>query len=93
MLLKGIKRIRHYGVLAPACKGKKLDAARAALQMPAPNPLAVESAREFLKRVARIDVQRCPCCKTGQLRCVQTLASPKSLPGLAAAPGHNRGPP
>ena len=74
VLPTGIKRIRHYGVLAAACKGKKLDAARADLQMPAPNPRAMESARDFLKRVARIDALHCPCCKTGQLRCVQTLA-------------------
>lgn len=28
VLLTGIKRIRHYGALAAACKGRKLDAAR-----------------------------------------------------------------
>lgn len=94
VLPTGIKRIRHYGVLAAACKGSKLDAARCDLQMPKPDPRAMESAQDFLKRVARIDAQRCPCCKTGQLRCVQTLAGPKSLPGPTAAPGqHNRGPP
>ena len=92
VLPTGIKRIRHYGVLAPACKGKKLDAARTDLQMPIPNPHAVESARDFLQRVARIDALQCPCCKTGQLRCAQTLAAPKSLPAPMAV-GHNRGPP
>ena len=30
VLPTGIKRIRHYGVLASACKGAKLGAARAA---------------------------------------------------------------
>ena len=38
VLPTGIKRIRHYGVLASACKAVKLDAARQALQMPAVNP-------------------------------------------------------
>lgn len=38
VLPTGIKRIRHYGVLASACKAVKLDAARLALQMPAINP-------------------------------------------------------
>ena len=44
----GIKRIRHYGVLASACKGVKLCAARLALQMPAPNREAMESAKAFM---------------------------------------------
>ena len=93
VLPTGIKRIRHYGVLAPACKGKKLDAVRRDLQMPAPHPQAIESACEFLKRVARIDVLQCPCCKTGQLRCVQSVASPKWLPAPGAVGPHSRGPP
>lgn len=94
VLPTGIKRIRHYGVLAAACKGRKLQAARTDLQMPAPEPRAMESARAFLQRVTRIEAQRCPCCRTAQLRCVQTLAGARSLPGPSAAPGqHNRGPP
>ena len=36
----GFKRIRHYGLLAPAAKTQRLALARAALQMPAPNPQA-----------------------------------------------------
>src|SRR5665647_2930995 len=42
VLPTGIKRIRHYGVLASACKGVKLNAARLALQMPQSNPQAME---------------------------------------------------
>lgn len=92
----GIKRIRHYGVLAAACKGQKLDAARRDLQMPIPNWQAIESARDFLQRVARIDAQQCPCCECGRLRCVQTVAAPRWLPapGTSIRPRqHNRGPP
>ena len=37
VLPMGIKRIRHYGVLASACKAHKLAAARRALQMPCAN--------------------------------------------------------
>jgi len=44
ILPSGIKRIRHYGLLAPGCEGVKLNAARLALQMPLPNPQAMESA-------------------------------------------------
>ena len=93
VLPTGIKRIRHYGVLAPACKGKKLDAARQDLQMPAPHPKAIESARAFLRRVARIDALQCPCCKVGRLHCVQTQPSPKWLPAPGTAVPHSRGPP
>jgi hypothetical protein len=95
VLPTGIKRIRHYGVLASACKGVKLDAARMALQMPALNSQARESAREFMARVTRIDVQQCPCCKLGRLRCVATLMGQHRLPApgqVIALPG-NRGPP
>lgn len=93
VLPTGIKRIRHYGVLAPACKGKKLDAARRDLQMPEPHPQAIESAREFLRRVARIDALKCPCCKVGTLHCVQTVAAPQWLPAPGALMPNSRGPP
>jgi len=90
----GIKRIRHYGVLASACKGSKLNAARLALQMPQPNAKAMESAQAFMARVARLDVGLCPACKTARLRTVEVLAPAKRLP----TPGENgwpqeRGPP
>ena len=63
ILTTGIKRIRHYGVLASACKGVKLPAARLALQMPAPSPQAIESAQAFMARVTKMDAGFCPCCK------------------------------
>ena len=95
VLPTGIKRIRHYGVLASACKGAKLDAARRALQMPALNLRASESARDFMARVARADVLQCPCCKLGRLRCVATLLGSRRLPpaGSVMMPPANRGPP
>jgi hypothetical protein len=80
VLPTGVQRIRHYGVLAASCKGVKLEAARLALQMPARNPEAQESARDFMARVGRIDVLLCPCCKTGQLRVIAVLQGQKSLP-------------
>jgi len=90
----GIKRIRHYGVLASACKGSKLNAARLALQMPQPNAKAMESAQAYMARVAGLDVGLCPACKTARLRTVEVLAPAKRLP----TPGENgwpqeRGPP
>ena len=94
VLPTGIKRIRHYRVLASACKGVKLPAAQLALQMPALNPPAIEPAKAFMARVARMDVGLCPCCKVGRLRVVAALAGLGRLPGPACtvAP-HSRGPP
>ena len=83
ILPAGIKRIRHYGVLASACKGVKLAAARAALQMPAVNPQATESVHAFMARVAKMDVLLCPCCRHGQLHVRAVLAGLKRLPSSA----------
>jgi len=85
VLPTGIKRIRHYGVLASACKGPRLAQAREALAMPVSNPAALEPAGEFLRRVARIDVLQCPCCKLGRLRSVAVLPGPARLPPPASS--------
>ena len=61
VLPKGFKRIRHYGVLGPAGKATKLAQARAALAVPAPDPVVVESVATFLRRVERLGWTRCPC--------------------------------
>jgi len=94
ILPSGIKRIRHYGVLASACKADKLAQARLALQMPPSNREAAESAQAFMARVARLEVMQCPCCKVGTLRIVQTLAGQRQLPAPGTAmSGQARGPP
>jgi hypothetical protein len=60
VLPAGFKRICHYGLLAARQKGQRLAQARAALRPLAPNPIAQETAAEFLRRVARIDLEHCP---------------------------------
>src|SRR6202162_3121406 len=50
VLPKGFKRIRHYGLLGPAGKTVKWAQARAALSVPAPDPVVVESVAAFLHR-------------------------------------------
>lgn len=95
VLPSGIKRIRHYGLLASACKTKRLAQARQALGMPVVEAKAVESAAEFMRRVSGLEVLRCQRCKVGHLAVVQTLAGHSRLP----APGERvhrrpcRGPP
>ncbi|UUZ70237.1 IS91 family transposase [Polaromonas sp. P2-4] len=94
VLPTGIKRIRHYGVLACACKGVKLNAARLALQMPAANPQATESAQGFMARVAKMDVSLCPCCKVGRLQVTAVLQGQARLPApTCAVEQQSRGPP
>ena len=94
VLPTGIKRIRHYEVLASACKANKLSAARQALLMPALNARSVESAQAFMQRVARMDVLLCPCCKVGRLHVAAVLMGQAHLPAPAStAMPQGRGPP
>jgi hypothetical protein len=87
VLPKGFKRIRHYGLLGPAAKAVKLAQARAALSVPAPDPVVVESVQDFLHRIDRLHWMRCPHCGKGQF-----------VPTASIAPApvrllHLRGPP
>jgi hypothetical protein len=84
VLPPGFKRIRHFGLLAPAAKAQKLAAARAALAMPAANEQAREDAAAFLKRVAGIDIACCPHCKLGQWR-TSSVTAPNSRTGSPVA--------
>lgn len=94
VLPTGIKRIRHYGVLASSCKARKLSAARLALQMPAINPQALESVQAFMTRVAKIDVLLCPYCKVGHLHISAQLAGLTQLPSpVNRVFAQSRGPP
>ena len=81
VLPAGTKRIRHYGVLASGCKAVKLAQARQALQMPAPNALALQCAQAFMARVADIDINLCPACKVGRLRVAAVMKGSQRLPG------------
>jgi predicted nucleic acid-binding Zn ribbon protein len=84
VLPTGVKRIRHYGVLAPAGKQVLLAQAREALQMPAANPRATESAQDFMQRVAHHDLLQCPRCPAGRLRLIETFVASRFLPAPAA---------
>jgi len=74
VLPQGFKRIRHYGVLASCHKHKKLMACRLALQVPAPDKVAVETIQTFMQRVAQVEVTRCTHCKTGTMHITETIA-------------------
>lgn len=74
VLPRGFKRIRHYGVLAAHHKRARLAAARAALQMPEPQPMAIEVAEAFLARVSGHDPCRCTYCLHGRWHPIAVLA-------------------
>jgi hypothetical protein len=84
LLPAGFKRIRHYGLTANRNKATQLAACRAALHAPAPPQPQVESAEDFLIRLAGRDVCRCRCCPHGRLIIVQRLPRPMRLPDLRA---------
>ena len=85
VLPSGFKRIRHYGLLAPAAKATKLALARQALSVPEPDPVITATVEDFLQRVGRAQWARCPHC--GEGRFVPTaripplrLATPQGAP-------------
>jgi hypothetical protein len=92
VLPPGFKRIRHYGLLAPAAKRLCLPAARRLLRMPAPNPVAIEDADTFMRRVKHLEIGRCGRCAMGQWQLVCERPADRSAlarePPLAC-----RGPP
>jgi len=92
VLPPGFKRIRHYGLLAPAAKTTRLALARRLLAMPQPNARAREDAQAFMRRVAAIDVSCCPHCKNGRWQLLQALPADRAALG-SILPTPCRGPP
>ena len=92
VLPPGFKRIRHYGLLAPATKTERLATARKLLAMPAANRQAREDAQAFMRRVAAIEIACCPHCRLGHWLVVEHRSADRAAiaaPLLAAC----RGPP
>ena len=104
VLPSGFKRIRHYGLLAPAHKTERMATARRLLAMPQANPVAIDDARAFMQRVTGLDVQRCQHCGTGrwvmvarvaacEATCVVWDATAQRPTGLIGTDAACRGPP
>ncbi|CAN5224283.1 IS91 family transposase [soil metagenome] len=91
VLPPGFKRIRHYGLLAPAAKTPRLALARRLLAMPPYNARACEDAQAFMRRVACIEIECCAQCRVGRWRVVEQLPAERS-PMRSARPAC-RGPP
>ena len=93
VLPPGFKRIRHYGLLAPATKADRLARARQLLAMPAANPQAREDAQAFMRRVAAIEIECCPHCSIGRWRVLQHVAADRPALNSITTPTACRGPP
>ncbi len=91
VLPSGLKRIRHYGVLANFHKKAKLALCRAALNAPQPEPVVIEAIAAFMQRVAQVDITCCTCCKTGHFHVTEAIA-PNRSHATQASP-HQTGPP
>jgi hypothetical protein len=92
VLPPGFKRIRHFGLLAPAARSQRLALARQLLAMPQPSPQAREDALAFMRRVAAAEIACCPNCRLGRWQLVKTLQADRAA--LAAiSPTACRGPP
>ena len=86
VLPPGFKRIRHYGLLAPAHKTQRLNAARQALAAPTPEVEVIESVAAFLQRVAGIDWAQCSCCRQGHFVVTAVIAPQRRLAQPAQGP-------
>jgi hypothetical protein len=66
VLPKGFRRIRHFGLLANACRATKLAAVRAALHVPpAPRPIPTVEPTDYRERYAILTgrrIDQCPIC-------------------------------
>jgi hypothetical protein len=80
----GFKRVRHYGLLAPAAKQLRLTSARQLLHMPQPNLAALEDAAAFMHRIAALEIARCPQCRSGRWQVICERAADRSM--LACVP-------
>jgi Putative transposase/Transposase zinc-binding domain len=92
VLPSGFKRIRHYGLLAPAAKTERLATARRLLAMPQANPRALEDAQAFMRRVAGLEIECCSHCKQGRWRVIEQRGADRAAI-TAAMPIGCRGPP
>jgi hypothetical protein len=69
----GLQRLRHYGVLGNRCRAQKLARCRTLFAQLPPPPRTGESTAEVMRRLAGVDIDRCPHCPQGRLRLVGSL--------------------
>lgn len=86
VLPQGLKRIRHYGLLANCHKKDKLAQCRLALGMPEPEPHIIEEVQAFMLRVVQVEIERCPHCKSGTMCVIEAIPRPAWRKQLSTGP-------
>lgn len=86
VLPTGLKRIRHYGILASCHKQHHLAACRAALSIPEPEPVVIETVQSFMRRVASIDIVQCRCCSIGRMHVVAMIVPERARCRITGPP-------
>jgi hypothetical protein len=87
VLPAGFVRIRYVGLLAHRGKTERLARCRALLGQAEPAAREPETAAAFMRRVAGIDIDRCPVCQQGRLGAPQGLpARVQAFPSPLLAP-------
>jgi len=77
----GFRKVRHFGFIANASKAKSIKAARQALHVKHKELLNKTERRSLAKqRLFKKEVDRCPCCKKGEMVTVEVLSAARSPP-------------
>ena len=76
VLPEGFQRIRYYGFLANRYRKQKLAHCRELLDMPAPEPPALEGAKDYHERYEELigpSLRECPVCHQGRMLVIEIL--------------------
>src|SRR5580692_3833427 len=76
VLPDGFQRIRYYGILGNRYREQKLAHCRELLGMPAPEPPALETAKDYRERYEELtgsSLWQCPVCREGRMLVTQIL--------------------
>ena len=76
VLPEGFQRIRYYGFLANRYREEKLARCRQLLDMPAPEPPALEGPKDYRERYQELigpSFGECPACHQGRMLVIEIL--------------------
>lgn len=81
ILPKGFVRMRHYGILASRNKAKELNLAKKDLGEAPWQKLTIDF-KEVLLKSLKVDITKCPVCKTGQMQVTEILLPQRGPPAF-----------
>lgn len=83
ILPKGFRKVRKYGLVSNASKGKDIPKARIALGLRLQHHQLSSRKQRKAKALERLfgeDTNRCPCCKKGQMVMIDVVPSERAPP-------------